>query len=486
MNMKTIRKFENLLILLFIILSFLYISPTSESMILQHHSSGLKKITVKNGNTERISYVNENGEITIAADLKYATILIMDKRNSKLEKYYDDHGQPARRYSGEYAILREYDEHGNIVRNTSLDVRGNPILNTSGYAIEERRYNAAEQATSIRYFDTEGYPVRTVSNGYGKNNEYDDSGRICRTTYIDEAGNPTMTSKGYAIVSFSYYESDGPYSGKVERELYYDSEGNPVSLALGQYGVHKEYDENGRAFVLTYLDADGKPTATNRGYTTVVQTFWPDNSVATEQYFGINGEPYYFPEGQAGVRKEDGRIIYLDGNGAKLFNLKTLLYNQTWLVIVFSLIVIILSFLIDIKWNIVLLIIYIGIIAYLTLIYRDNSKGETNLQLFWSYRKLFIDSDIRADILKNIWLFIPLGAILYQIYPHVRILLVSIGLSILIEAIQYFAGIGFCELDDIISNGLGGAIGYGMGCQAKKIRDLFLNERHKCIRTAKD
>jgi glycopeptide antibiotics resistance protein len=29
-----------------------------------------------------------------------------------------------------------------------------------------------------------------------------------------------------------------------------------------------------------------------------------------------------------------------------------------------------------------------------------------------------------------------------------------------IEAIQYIAGIGFCEVDDVISNGFGGLIGY--------------------------
>ena len=111
--------------------------------------------------------------------------------------------------------------------------------------------------------------------------------------------------------------------------------------------------------------------------------------------------------------------------------------------------------------------------------FRESEGATLRLEPFWSYRKILTDSDIRADILKNIWLFIPLGAILYQIYPKAKVLLIPVVLSIMIEVIQYFAGLGFCELDDVISNGLGGAIGYGMGCQAKKILNLCLIGRHK-------
>ena len=77
---------------------------------------------------------------------------------------------------------------------------------------------------------------------------------------------------------------------------------------------------------------------------------------------------------------------------------------------------------------------------------------------------------MRADILRNIWLFVPIGAFLYRFYPKRWIVIIPVVISFFIEAIQYFTGIGLCELDDVISNGLGGAIGYGMAvllCEAK-------------------
>ena len=99
----------------------------------------------------------------------------------------------------------------------------------------------------------------------------------------------------------------------------------------------------------------------------------------------------------------------------------------------------------------------------MTLLYRENVLVNSNFQLFWSYKKFFTNAGTRADILRNIWLFIPFGAMLYKIYPYKRILIVPCLLSIIIEAIQYFTGTGLCEVDDVISNIIGGAIGYGIG-----------------------
>ena len=41
--------------------------------------------------------------------------------------------------------------------------------------------------------------------------------------------------------------------------------------------------------------------------------------------------------------------------------------------------------------------------------------------------------------------------------------LVPAGLSILIELLQYVFKIGHCDIDDVISNTIGGLIGIGLG-----------------------
>lgn len=475
-----------ILFVLFLVVSILFISPTKEKVLEQYHSSQLQKTTVRDGETERTDFFNANGELTVAADVGYATVISLYGEKTKLEKYFDGTGEPIRRSSGYYAVLREYDDSGNNIRNTYLDQQGVPVVTLSGYAIEEREYNIKGQVVSKKYYDAEGHPAQSISFEYGQINEYDEDGRICGTIYFDASGNPVMTKQGYAIIRYTYYTSKEPNYGKVDSEFYFDTEDNPVSLSLGEYGLHKEYDNLGRSNVWTYLDADGNPTVTNKGYTTVIRTFQANNYVSTEKYLDLNGNPFSLSEGQYGFKNTDSWVAYLDENGNEQFNLKNLLYNHSYIIIVVAMVIVLLAAALSKNYNIVFAIGYILAIAYLTLMFRESEGATLKLEPFWSYRKILTDSGVRADILKNIWLFVPLGAILYRIYPNARILLIPVGLSLLIEAIQYFAGIGYCELDDVISNGLGGAIGYGMGCQAKKIRDLILWERNKRIQTMKD
>ena len=479
------KKMTIVLLTLFLIVSILFISPEEEKIKIQYHSSQLQKITVKDGNTERTDYLNSDGELTIAADLGYATVIVTDGERTRLEQYFDENGKPIRRSSGYYAVLREYNDSGNLILNTYLDQQDEPVVTLSGYAIEEREYNTEGKVISKKYYDAEGYPAKSISFEHGQINEYGEDGRISKTIYIDAAGNPVMTKQGYAIIRYIYYTS-GSYYGKVDSEFYFDAEDNAVSLSLGEYGLHKEYDSLGRSNIWTYLDADGNPIVTSKGYTSVVRSFQPNNYVSTEQYLDIDGNPFSLSEGQYGVETINGQTVYLDENGNEQFNLKSLFYNQPRLIIAAAMFIVFLTAAFSRNWNAAFAVGYIVVIAYLTLMFRENDGARLKLEPFWSYRKILTDSETRADILKNIWLFIPLGAILYRISPNAKILLIPVGLSIVIEAVQYFSGTGFCELDDVISNGLGGAIGYGMGCQVKMIRDRLSCERNKRIRTSKD
>lgn len=113
--------------------------------------------------------------------------------------------------------------------------------------------------------------------------------------------------------------------------------------------------------------------------------------------------------------------------------------------------------------NLLLLAIYILFIAFMTLMFRENRTGQANLQLFWSYRLLLHNDYLRLEIFNNIWLFVPLGTILYQLYPRISAILFILLISGLIEISQYVFGIGLFELDDLFSNCLGGMIGILIG-----------------------
>ena len=66
---------------------------------------------------------------------------------------------------------------------------------------------------------------------------------------------------------------------------------------------------------------------------------------------------------------------------------------------------------------------------------------------------------MRAGVINNIWLFVPLGTGLYRIFQKKWVLLIPFVFSVLIETTQYITGLGFAEFDDVFGNTLGGWIG---------------------------
>ena len=473
--MKKKQRIAYVLIILFTAFSFLIITPMNRGVRPGIHSARLERTSVTEGNTERIDFRDESGKIINAANLGYSTCIIETTGNSCVEKFYNDRGEPVRRYPGYYGLLREYDEKGRMIRSTFLGKEGRPCITGYGYATQAREYNAEGQVSGIRYLDLAGNPICTELYGFGRINEYDEKGNNNRITYIDAFGEPMKTGLGYASVLREFYGDDGPWEGKVRRELYFDEKGNPAALSLGQYGVLNEYNENGQVSLWTCLGPDGEPAATSKGYTTVMYTYHEDSSVATERYFDQEGNPYRMPDGQFGIRRQGGQITYLDVNGRESFSIRRLLYNHSWIVITSVITAVVFSALAGRKQNAVLLFFCITAIIYMTLLFRGSeSAGYSGLLRY--YRRMFFDSEARADIIKNIWLFIPLGAALYRLYPKMAILLAPVALSALIEGIQLIAGIGTCELDDIISNSLGGWIGF---CMGKLAADIKLNARNR-------
>lgn len=76
-----------------------------------------------------------------------------------------------------------------------------------------------------------------------------------------------------------------------------------------------------------------------------------------------------------------------------------------------------------------------------------------------------IEKNFNLILLKinNVWLFVPFGEGLYVIFRKKKVWITALLLSVAIELIQYFTGLGIAELDDLFGNTLGGVIGVGVG-----------------------
>lgn len=406
--------------------------------------------------------MNDDGKITFAADKRYASVVKTRDDYLLLEEYFDEDGNPSKQASGYYALIREYNDAGQEYKVTYLDIDKQPVMNNLGYASVVHTYNVEGKVETNRYYDTELKPVKSKHDGYGSYKGYDINGRNNLIIHLDEKDAPMIAGNGYAVMNRFFYE-DGPNAGRVKEEYYFDTNNNPIALSMGQYGLQKNYDEYGRTNVLTYINADGKPSPTKKGYTTIKRTFYEDDSIKTELYYDIDGKPFRMANGQYGILNQYGETIYLDSKGDPFFDLKNHLVNNQMTIVLIVLIISIISSCCGYKANVVLLIIYIAGALYMTLGQRNDVKGGLNMIPLWSYKQFFSNDELRWEIVNNILLFVPLGILLYQLYPRIIILFVPILLSVVIEGIQYLFGLGLCELDDVISNGLGGIIGFVAG-----------------------
>ena len=105
--------------------------------------------------------------------------------------------------------------------------------------------------------------------------------------------------------------------------------------------------------------------------------------------------------------------------------------------------------------------------------YWDQVAAQLNLVPFRTLRLFagLLDSGVRSHIYMaiinlggNVVMFIPLGLLLPRVFPKLtslpRVLLTTAGIITVVEIIQLFTLVGSCDIDDLILNVIGAAIGY--------------------------
>lgn len=67
------------------------------------------------------------------------------------------------------------------------------------------------------------------------------------------------------------------------------------------------------------------------------------------------------------------------------------------------------------------------------------------------------------NIILNIMLFVPFGYLLPSLFPRLRwwqVILLGLAFSLTIELLQLITRLGYADVDDLINNTLGAAIGF--------------------------
>ncbi len=171
-------------------------------------------------------------------------------------RYYNSDGSPAE-VDGCYGISRTYNAYGNKETESWLDADGNPMVTAEGYATARYDYDLSESDTVERYYETyldaDGNPVQAANGSWGRNTLYYPVTLVHQITYVDENGEPVITSEGYAI-----YEYEEDEHGNRTWEAYYDEQYAPINTEEGYSSIEREYDGQGRVVSERYLDRYNK------------------------------------------------------------------------------------------------------------------------------------------------------------------------------------------------------------------------------------
>ncbi len=121
-------------------------------------------------------------------------------------------------------------------------------------------------------------------------------------------------------------------------------------------------------------------------------------------------------------------------------------------------------------------IIYISLVIYFVFFsdhygrvtgfteFRYNLTPFAEIQRYLNYKESFTAENLLTNLAGNILVFAPMG-ILVPIMRRKKtgffsILFLSLGFSLFIETVQLFTKVGVFDVDDLIMNTVGGAIGY--------------------------
>lgn len=117
-------------------------------------------------------------------------------------------------------------------------------------------------------------------------------------------------------------------------------------------------------------------------------------------------------------------------------------------------------------WSVFL--IYMIVVLGATIGDRVSGYESVNLHLFSSYKDAYNNFSLGEwrNIILNILMFVPIGLIMPLLFEKCKYwyvtYLVGFCITLFIEMLQFISKRGIFELDDIINNTLGCAIGYGI------------------------
>lgn len=211
-----------------------------------------------------------------------------DKRGYEtLFAFTDETGHIRLNKDGAYQTSKEYDDNGSQIREVSLDLAGNPMIDDWGNCGWQENVDEYGRILKAMYFDENNNPqkmpgVRGGQKVFGYEYEYDKYHRETDRWYLDSLGNRDINEYGI-------YHTQSKYDthGKRISWSHYDKDGNPKEF--GNYHIAQEiaeFDDKGNFLLLEWLDANGE-------LTNVGEDSYCKQTTAYDSHGNILAEFYY-------------------------------------------------------------------------------------------------------------------------------------------------------------------------------------------------
>jgi glycopeptide antibiotics resistance protein len=441
----------------------------------------LKEISRTEGGIRTTGFYNSNGELTDPVDRRYAVHTEKTDAKGRLaaEDYYCADGKRAVMPKG-FSGIRYMYPSDKIQKVIYVDAEEKPMVIAPGYACIRRMLNAAGQKTEEYYYDLQMQAVKCSDGYYGIRFAYDKKGMVCAQTFLDADGKPMKNKDG--ITREKYLRNS---SGQNIREMYFDEKDRPVQSLKGEYGVGFCRDDRDRPTEFRFLDVNGVLMTNTKGYAIMRRTYRPDGEKKSDRYFDKKGKPCSLAGGEYGVyyTQDSGRNVYLGADGKAQIRLANIFRCMPFLVVVAGVLLCVFFAFAPGRMCRVAAMAYVGFIIYMTLLFRGTADHRTNFDLYTYVRRLFHSFESRAEIINNIWLFIPLGAFLRAETKKKKSILLAALLSLLVETVQLLTGRGTFELNDLVGNTAGGAIGFWLtgvfSALSETVEGFYEDSQHK-------
>ena len=179
-------------------------------------------------------------------------------------------------------------ERGRVTEITWKDENGNITAGPEGYATV--RYEYANQKTTERYYDAEGFPYETAGGYYGRVISTDSF--LVITDYIGINGKLTNTKMGYARVERRTF-----MFGLERFTVYYDENGRTVVVPLLGYAQVETLASGKTMTGRIYKDEKGDRIDTPAGYAAMLKKMNRDRQIIREWYEHADESPATGPDG---------------------------------------------------------------------------------------------------------------------------------------------------------------------------------------------